>query len=102
MRALDCESPPPPYWVGQVGVAQPLSPIAFFQACRSGLSARASVMAAAPLPASEGGKLAASQALASFRNSSSSRSAPKSAMAIPPRGSGLLTRAEDGGKRAAG
>src|SRR5437868_6069318 len=83
-RAWATDRPPPPYSAGQVGVAQPLRPIALRQALSSALDVEISADARAPLPFRAGGKLASIQARASARKSSSSTSAPKSAMSVPP------------------
>src|SRR3990167_10730137 len=77
------ESPPPPYWAGQVEAPQPLAPTALRQAAGGGLGVEISAEARAPLPARAGGKLVSSQARASARKASRFGSPPKTAMSVP-------------------
>jgi hypothetical protein len=86
-RAWALVRPPPPYLAGQVGVPQPLAPMACFQASRSPSNSAASeaAIAAPALPRSEAGKFCSSQPRASARKPSSSTSPDESAMSLPRR-----------------
>ena len=86
MRTSSRESPPPPYWVGQVGTPQPLAPMRSFQTAKSPLGGSGDMTMASSAERSlrrEAGKFASSQSRASERKASSPLS-PKSAIRNTP------------------
>src|SRR5580704_3972173 len=86
MRPWAGVSPPPPYWVGQVGAVQPLAPMRWRHTSASPVAVRPPSIDAARPPLGlrrDLGKLASNQARASARKASRSRSgAAPSAMVL--------------------